>query len=119
MPPVALCVRFRLSNLVRLAPDARIVAASPAAPEAQPAWREFEARYGIVIERAARPDGVDAWITGFRRERSVKRTTARAVEWDDRRRVWKLNPLWDWTEQDVWRRIHERGLPVPAGVAVA
>ena len=25
--------------------------------------------------------------------------------------MWKYNPLADWTERDLWRRIHERDLP--------
>ena len=25
--------------------------------------------------------------------------------------MWKYNPLADWTEHDLWRRIHERALP--------
>ena len=25
--------------------------------------------------------------------------------------MWKYNPLADWTERDLWQRIHERDLP--------
>ena len=25
--------------------------------------------------------------------------------------MWKYNPLADWTERDLWKRIHERDLP--------
>ena len=25
--------------------------------------------------------------------------------------MWKYNPLAEWTERDLWRRIHERDLP--------
>ena len=25
--------------------------------------------------------------------------------------MWKFNPLADWTEKDLWRRIHEHDLP--------
>jgi phosphoadenosine phosphosulfate reductase len=55
--------------------------------------------------------GLDAWITGIRREQSPARANARKVEWDARHGLWKINPLADWTEKDVWRRIHERALP--------
>ena len=55
--------------------------------------------------------GLDAWITGIRREQSPTRAGAAKVEWDERHGLWKLNPLADWTEQDVWARIHERELP--------
>ncbi len=55
--------------------------------------------------------GLDAWITGIRREQSPARANARKVEWDAKHGLWKINPLADWTEKDVWRRIHERSLP--------
>ena len=55
--------------------------------------------------------GLDAWITGIRREQSPTRAGAGKVEWDERHGLWKLNPLADWTEKDVWQRIHERELP--------
>ena len=55
--------------------------------------------------------GLDAWITGIRREQSPARAGAQKVEWDERHGLWKINPLADWSEKDVWRRIHERSLP--------
>ena len=61
------------------------------------------------VERAL--DGADAWITGIRREQSPTRANAQPVEYDERRSLWKYNPLVDWTEKDLWRRIAERELP--------
>ena len=55
--------------------------------------------------------GLDAWVTGIRREQSPARAGARKVEWDERHGLWKLNPIADWTEKDVWNRIQERELP--------
>jgi len=55
--------------------------------------------------------GLDAWITGVRREQSPTRAGTRKVEWDVRHGLWKISPLADWTDRDVWRRIHERDLP--------
>jgi phosphoadenosine phosphosulfate reductase len=55
--------------------------------------------------------GLDAWITGIRREQSPARANARKVEWDEKHGLWKINPLADWTEKDIWRRVHERSLP--------
>jgi phosphoadenosine phosphosulfate reductase len=55
--------------------------------------------------------GLDAWITGIRREQSPTRAGAKKVEWDERHGLWKLNPLADWTEKDIWARINERDLP--------
>ena len=62
-----------------------------------------------ALERAL--TGADAWITGIRREQAATRANAQFVEFDDKRSMWKYNPLADWTERDLWRRIHERELP--------
>jgi len=66
-------------------------------------------------------DGLDAWITGLRWEQAVTRNEARAIEWDETHQLLKINPLVNWTEEDVWRYIrandvpynalHERGYP--------
>jgi len=55
--------------------------------------------------------GVDAWVSGLRRDQSPGRSRAPKVDWDDRRKVWKVNPLADWDDRDVWRCIHQHGLP--------
>ena len=62
-----------------------------------------------ALERALA--GSEAWITGIRREQNELRADAEAVEWDQKRSMWKYNPLVDWTEKDLWARIHERDLP--------
>jgi phosphoadenosine phosphosulfate reductase len=99
-------------------------------------WRAFEKHFGVRIEvfDAASPDvpwsgpehccsaakvaaleraldGADAWITGIRREQAPTRAEAQPIERDDKRNLWKYNPLAHWTERDLWRRIHERQLP--------
>lgn len=56
-------------------------------------------------------EGMDAWITGIRREQAATRANARKIEWDVARGIWKYNPLADWTEKDLWARITERDLP--------
>ena len=53
---------------------------------------------------------LDAWITGLRREQSDARADVRAVE-DDARPV-KINPLADWTAQQVEDYISEHGVPL-------
>ena len=37
--------------------------------------------------------------------------TTQLIERDERRGLWKYNPLAQWTEKDLWRRIYERDLP--------
>lgn len=55
--------------------------------------------------------GLDAWITGIRREQSPARANAKKVEWDEQFGLVKVNPLADWTDKDVWREVHKLGLP--------
>lgn len=53
--------------------------------------------------------GKRAWVTGLRRAESPTRAAARALEWDDRRGIVKVNPLVDWTDDDVefYGRAHD------------
>jgi phosphoadenosine phosphosulfate reductase len=51
------------------------------------------------LERALEP--YEAWITGIRREQSLTRADARKVEWSDRYRVWKIQPIVDWDAKRV------------------
>lgn len=104
-------------------------------PETLATWKRFEERFAVPIEvhdarspgepwtaerccgaakvsaLEAALDGVDAWITGIRREQAPTRAGAAKLERDERRGIWKLNPLADWTERDVWRYIFEHELP--------
>jgi phosphoadenosine phosphosulfate reductase len=104
-------------------------------PETLATWKVFEDRYALPIEvyDARRPTGtwtqadccsqakvdaleqalgdVDAWITGIRRDQASTRATAAKLERDERRGIWKLNPLADWNERDIWRYIHKHDLP--------
>jgi phosphoadenosine phosphosulfate reductase len=101
-------------------------------PETLATWRAFEQRFGVAIEvQEARGDwtaehccgpakvaaleraldGASGWVTGIRREQSPTRAGAQPIEHDEARGLWKYNPLVDWTERDVWQRIHERDLP--------
>jgi phosphoadenosine phosphosulfate reductase len=98
-------------------------------------WKRFEERFGVRVDvvDARSPDepwtgerccgeakvdaleraleGVQAWITGVRREQAPTRATVAKLERDERRGIWKVNPLADWTEKDLWRYIHEHELP--------
>jgi len=54
---------------------------------------------------------VDCWLAGVRREDSASRANTPKLGWDKRFGLWKLNPLADWTERDVWNYIREHHLP--------
>jgi phosphoadenosine phosphosulfate reductase len=55
--------------------------------------------------------GVDAWISGLRREQAPTRRTTAKLQWDAKHGLWKANPLADWKEPDVWRYVLEHGVP--------
>ncbi len=61
------------------------------------------------LERAL--SGADAWVSGLRREQSPDRAATRKLAWDEKHGKWKLNPLADWTEKQVWSYVFEHGLP--------
>ena len=104
-------------------------------PETLATWKLFEDRFGLPIDvldakgsgepwtvqnccGAAKVEAlergladVDAWITGVRREQAPTRAAAAKLERDERRGIWKLNPLADWSEKDIWRYIFKYELP--------
>lgn len=66
--------------------------------------------------------GLDAWITGLRRDQAVTRASVRKIELDtEHGNIVKINPITDWTLDDVWSYIrvndvpynvlHDRGFP--------
>src|SRR5213078_1304578 len=57
-------------------------------------------------------DGLDAWVTGLRRDQWATRTNIRKVEIDhDHGAIVKLNPLAEWTEEEVWDYVCEHDVP--------
>ncbi len=56
-------------------------------------------------------NGLDVWITGLRREQSVTRVDMQMIEWDENNNLLKLNPLINWTEDEVWKRIKDNNIP--------
>jgi phosphoadenosine phosphosulfate reductase len=123
--------------LLAIEPEARVFTIDTGVlfPETLSTWRAFEERFGLSVEvmdagspgepwTAARCcgeakvealerglEGVEAWITGIRREQAPSRDAAPKLERDERRGIWKVNPLADWSEKDLWRYINEHDLP--------
>ena len=123
-----------IDMLMEIEPRARVFTIETGVlfPETYEVWRAVEERYGLRVEVADATgpwsaerccgeqkvaaleralDGVEAWITGIRREQSPTRAGAKQLERDEGRGVWKYNPLAAWSEKDVWRYLHERELP--------
>jgi phosphoadenosine phosphosulfate reductase len=65
--------------------------------------------------------GRKSWITGLRREQSAARHTIEIEGWDEANGLIKINPLLEWTNDDVWdyirahrvpyNALHDRGYP--------
>jgi phosphoadenosine phosphosulfate reductase len=54
---------------------------------------------------------LDCWITGIRRDQAPTRANASKLGWDATHELWKANPLADWSDDDSWTYIRERGVP--------
>ena len=58
--------------------------------------------------------GVDCWVSGIRRADGPTRAGVARFQWDARFGVWKLNPLVDWSDHQVWEYIRTHDLPYNA-----
>ncbi len=57
-------------------------------------------------------DGLDGWITGLRRETWASRSNIRKIEIDhDHGGIAKINPLADWTQEELWDYIRAHEVP--------
>jgi phosphoadenosine phosphosulfate reductase len=55
---------------------------------------------------------LDAWMTGLRREQAVTRADVHKIEVDrDHGNIIKINPLVDWSYDDVWDYIRKNNVP--------
>src|SRR6202167_75736 len=64
----------------------------------------------VPLEQSLAP--YDAWITGVRREETESRSDTRVVQWDPRREMVKVNPIVEWSQQEVDDYIAENGVLV-------
>ena len=61
--------------------------------------------------------GLDAWVTGLRRDQWASRSDIRKIEIDhDHDAIVKLNPLAEWTEGEVWDYLRENDVPVASAL---
>ncbi len=62
------------------------------------------------LNRALRE--LNAWMTGLRREQAVTRSEVRKIELDkEHGQIVKINPLVDWSYDQVWYYIREHNVP--------
>jgi phosphoadenosine phosphosulfate reductase len=107
----------RYKRTIRLVhPDAQALEALVAKRGINGFYHSHEARLECCRVRKVEPfkraiAGYGAWITGVRREQSATRAQAKPVEWDSDYGLYKVSPLLDWTEEQVWQYIRARQLP--------
>jgi phosphoadenosine phosphosulfate reductase len=97
-------------------PQAAALEALVAAQGINGFYRSVQARLACCRVRKLEPFrraivGYAAWVTGVRREQSVTRAQAQPIEWDAQHGLYKVSPLLDWTEGQVWDYIRVRRLP--------
>ncbi len=56
-------------------------------------------------------EGATLWITGLRAEQSENRHQVNAIEWDEKFKVFKFNPLVHWSSADVHDYIQHYDVP--------
>jgi phosphoadenosine phosphosulfate reductase len=80
-------------------------------------YKSVEARMRCCHVRKVEPmrralRGLEAWITGLRREQSASRTMVNKIGLDSEHGgLTKLNPLCDWTSEQVWDYINTYNVP--------
>src|SRR5580704_2376969 len=107
----------RYQRRVRLVyPDARALEALVAAQGVNGFYHSLQARLECCRIRKVEPfrraiAGFPAWVTGVRHEQSPGRAQLRAEEWDAGYGLYKVSPLLEWSESEVWEYIRARALP--------
>jgi phosphoadenosine phosphosulfate reductase len=56
-------------------------------------------------------ENLKAWICGLRKEQSDGRGRIQKIEWDENFGLFKINPLADWSVEDVWNYIKKNNVP--------
>jgi phosphoadenosine phosphosulfate reductase len=56
--------------------------------------------------------GAQGWITGVRREHSDARSDVELASWDEERGLMKVNPISDWSTQELTAYITENNVPM-------
>lgn len=98
-------------------PDAREVGSMVTRHGANLFRQSIDLRVSCCEARKVRPlgralEGLDAWMTGLRRDQWATRARTRKVELDRRHDgIVKINPLADWTEQQVLTYVKANRVP--------
>jgi phosphoadenosine phosphosulfate reductase len=106
-------------NIRVLSPDATDAEALVARDGVLGFRSSIEARKACCDVRKVKPlarglDGASGWITGLRQGQSSGRTQTPLVEWDDARRLIKINPIADWSLDQLGAYIEAHDIPINA-----
>ena len=76
-----------------------------------------EAKKACCYARKVKPlelalNGAKAWITGLRRSQSVTRNELEFQELDEFRGIPKFNPIFDWSDDDLWAYLAWKQVPL-------
>lgn len=79
-------------------------------------YNSIESRHRCCQVRKLEPlkramKGLDVWICGLRKQQSVTRKNMQVVEWDDIHNLIKVNPLINWSEEDVEQYVKKHHVP--------
>lgn len=55
--------------------------------------------------------GLSAWVAGIRRDQAPTRANTRKLEWDAKFGLLKINPIADWSWEQVWEYIRANNVP--------
>ena len=82
-------------------------------------YESVELRKACCFMRKVEPlkralEGKKAWVTGLRREQAATRGDIPESEFDKDHGLYKFNPLYDWTEKEVWAYVRANSVPYNA-----
>lgn len=109
-------IRYRL-RIRTISPDAKEVEELVGRDGVLGFRQSVENRKSCCEIRKVRPlnkalSGADGWITGIRREHSDHRAAMPLAEWDETHSLIKVNPLADWTAEELEAYLAEDNVPV-------
>jgi phosphoadenosine phosphosulfate reductase len=107
----------RYANKIRVVyPDASALEGLVSRQGVNGFYHSIEARLECCRIRKVEPfkraiTGFAAWVTGIRRRHSADRSKGESIEWDREYKLYKVSPLLDWSDEDIWQYIRTHELP--------
>lgn len=79
-------------------------------------YKSLEQRKSCCFVRKVAPfrravAGKRAWITGVRRTQSASRAAGNEIAWDPEYGLFKVSPLLDWSDADIWNYVRAHRVP--------